>query len=66
MQAHKSAIGSRWDKIYEPIKPIGPVLSHNFGTVTTTARLGNFLAVDELKDIREITGEMASTQCTFG
>jgi hypothetical protein len=43
-------------KTNEPVKPIRPVLSHNFGTVATAARLGNIFAVDELKDIRKIKG----------
>ena len=40
--------------IYEPVKPIRPVLSQNFGTVVTTARLAKILAVDELKDAKQI------------
>ena len=43
--------------LYEPVKPVGPVLPHDLGAVITTARVGNFLAVDELKKIREGKGE---------
>ena len=58
MSPHKVSNQSDSDKIkiYEPVKPIRPVLSHNFGTVTTAARLANTFAVDELRDIREIKG----------
>ena len=54
------------DPLYEPIKPIGPVLSHHFGIVFTCATLNNFLTVDELK--REMRGKenKKDTRRTFG
>jgi hypothetical protein len=37
------------DSLYEPIEPIGPVLSHHLGIVFTRVALNHFLTVDELK-----------------
>jgi hypothetical protein len=36
-------------RLYEPIEPVRPVLSHDFGIVIT-ATFNNFLAFDELKE----------------
>jgi hypothetical protein len=53
------------DSLCEPVKSIGPVLSHDFGIVITTASLHNPLAIDELKEIRGKEKE-ESRKCTFG
>jgi hypothetical protein len=56
------------DSLYEPVKPVRPALPHDLDTVITTARLCDFLAVDELKQIREVKGgkERGGKLITFG
>jgi hypothetical protein len=54
------------DSLCEPVKSIGPVLSHDFCIVITTASLYNLLAIDKLKQIRGKEKEEESRKCTFG